>query len=136
MQVCEAHDRKGYTQPAHASFYIPAWIGGLLSPLSYPSSWTHGSYMQRHTLIYAAPHPLQPHSQADVPCYNVQARAQGLHIHTAFHQHMHVHTSSPHLTPFPSTLLQQLLATPYHPPPHPSMPSAALTQVLTSLHLL
>lgn len=111
-----------------------AWTGDYLAPISshLMDTWLIYAETHRHTLIYAAPHLLQSHSQANVPSTTCRPGPQ---VHTTFHQHMHLHTSFP-LPPFTSILLQQLPATQFQPPPHPSLPSAALTQVLTSLHLL
>lgn len=117
----------------------PAWTSDCPGPSLSQLMDTRLIYAEthRHTLIYAAPHPLEPHTQADVPRYDMQSWAHRPHVRTTFHQPTLTRTP-PLPTPLLSLpqLLQQLLVPRHHPPPHPSLPSAALTQVLTSLHLL
>lgn len=79
---------KGTYSPSTSPSICPA---PFLSQLM--GTWLIYAETHRHTLIYAAPHRLQAHSQADVPQYNVQTGAQGPRVYTTFRQHVHLHTS-------------------------------------------
>jgi hypothetical protein len=125
MQVCEAHDRRGYTQPAHASFYIPAWIGDCSAPSLIPALG-HMAHICRDTqarthLCGPTPAPTPQPSR----CALVQRANPGSR------------TTCPYRLPSayaPAYLLSPPHPCPFHPPPaaagdsvpSPSPPLAAL----------
>lgn len=107
MQVYEAHDRTG----AHTA--CPCLLDAQPGPataqsLLYPSSWTHGSYMQRHTGTHSS---MRPHTHSKPTpkqmCPDTTCRA-GLIDHTSAPPSISLCMCTP---PLPTPLLSLL------PPP-------------------
>lgn len=116
--------RRGRGVPSAHSSVPHARAGPAAARLRSSSAGLIYAETHRHTLIYAAP-DTDPARTLERMCADLGPPAT--------HVRMHLHGRAPPLIPFAP--LCQPLAAQRHPP-SPSLPPAAPTQVITSLHLL